>query len=132
MKNINTLDQNHQNPEFWDGHGCALCQNEQYEDAIAAFDKAITLNLNYCQAWNNRGNALCGLGRQAQALESYDKALAINPQYHQAWFNRGLLLAEMQAYGNALESYDRAISIHPDPRYIHAKENIWLKKKLFA
>jgi tetratricopeptide (TPR) repeat protein len=128
---INTFDQNQQNPEFWESHGCVLCQTEQYEDAIAAFNNALALNPNYCKAWNNRGNALCAIKRQAQALASYDKAVALNPHYHQAWFNRGLLLAEMQAYGNALESYQRAIAIYPDPRYIHAQENIWLKKKLF-
>jgi tetratricopeptide (TPR) repeat protein len=132
VNNINSFDANNKNPEFWDGCGCALCQTEQYEEAIAAFDKAIALDSCYCQAWNNRGNALSGLKRQAMALASYDRAVALNPDYHQAWFNRGLLLAEMQAYGNALESYERAIAIHPDPRYIHAKEEIWLKRKLFT
>jgi hypothetical protein len=38
----------------------------------------------------------------------------------------------MQAYGNALQSYERAIAIHPDPRYFHAREDIWIKGKLFA
>lgn len=132
VNSINTFDEHDQNPEFWDSHGCALCQAEQYFEAVAAFNQALALNPNYCQAWNNRGNALCGLKDYAQALASYDKAIALNLQYHQAWFNRGLLLAEMQAYGNALESYERAIAIHPDPRYIHARDKIWLKRQLFA
>ncbi|MFB2893768.1 tetratricopeptide repeat protein [Aerosakkonemataceae cyanobacterium BLCC-F50] len=127
---MNIFEQNEQNPEFWDGHGCALCENEKYGEALAAFEKAIAINPNYCQAWNNRGNAFCGMKRYAEALFSYDKAVAIKPDYHQAWFNRGLLLAEMQAYGNAIESYERAIAINPDPRYIHAREKIWLNKKL--
>jgi hypothetical protein len=38
----------------------------------------------------------------------------------------------MKAYGNALEAYERAIAIHPDPLYLHAREDIWLKNKLFA
>jgi hypothetical protein len=41
-------------------------------------------------------------------------------------------LAEIMAYGNAVESYERAIAIHPDPRYLHAKEEIWLKQKLIT
>ena len=126
------VDHNPNCPELWDQQGCTLCQAEKYAEAIAAFDQAIALDPNYCQAWNNRGNVLGGLKRYAEALASYDRAVAIQPNYHQAWFNRGLLLAEMMAYGNALASYERAIAIHPDPRYLHAKDGIWLKKKLFA
>ncbi|WAL61654.1 tetratricopeptide repeat protein [Thermocoleostomius sinensis] len=129
---MNNMDDNHQSPEFWDGQGCALCAGEQYEDAIAAFNKALALDPRYCKAWNNRGNALCGMKRYAEALAAYDKAVALQPDYHQAWFNRGLLLAEIMAYGNALESFNRAIAISPDPRYLHAKADISVKQQVFA
>lgn len=121
-----------QTAETWNGKGCAFCENSQFTEALAAFDRAIALTPHYCTAWNNRGNALCGLNRSAEALFAYDKAIALNPTYHQAWFNRGKLLAEMGAYGNALESYERAIALEADPRYLHAHEDIWLKGKLFS
>jgi tetratricopeptide (TPR) repeat protein len=123
-----TLDQPSNRPEFWDGQ--AHCEAERFGEALAAFDQAIALDPNYCQAWNNKANALCGLQRYAEALAAYDRAVALRPDYHQAWFNRGLLLTEMMAYGNALESYDRAIALEPDPRYLHARADIWLKQKL--
>jgi len=126
------LDVNHNSPEFWDGQGCALCEKEQYGEAIACFDRALSLDATYCRAWNNRGNALSGLKRYADALAAYEKAVALQPDYHQAWFNRGLMFVEMGAYGNALESYERAIALHPDPMYLHAQEDIWLKRKLFT
>lgn len=129
---MNGFDRQEQHPEFWDGKGCAFCEAEQFEAAVAAFDRSIALNANYCKAWNNRGNALCAMKQYAAALASYDKAIALQPDYHQAWFNRGLLLTEMMAYGNALESYDRAITLNPDPRYLHARADIWLKQKLFV
>lgn len=129
---MNEFDRNNQQPEFWDGQGCALCEAERFQEAIAAFDQSIALDSNYYKAWNNRGNALCGLKRYAEALASYDRAIALRPDYHQARFNRGLLLAEMMAYGNALESYEQAIAINPDPRYLHSKADIWMKQKLFA
>lgn len=129
---MQSLDSNLDNPEFLDGHGCALCETGQFAEAVKTFDRAIRLDPTYCKAWNNRGNALSGMQRSAEALASYDRAVALNPGYHQAWFNRGLLLAEMMAYGNALESYERAIALHPDPRYLHAREDIWLKRKLYT
>jgi tetratricopeptide (TPR) repeat protein len=132
LTRIDGMNTDHQtdSPVFWDGQGCALCQVEQYEAALAAFDTAIALDANYCRAWNNRGNALCGLKRYAEALAAYDRAVALQPNYHQAWFNRGLLFAEMMAYGNAVESYERALAIHPDPRYLHAKADIYEKRRL--
>jgi tetratricopeptide (TPR) repeat protein len=130
-KHTTMMELDHQNsPEFWDGQGCTHCKAERYDQAIAAFDRAIALDATYCKAWNNRGNALCGQKKYVAALGSYDKAIALQPSYHQAWFNRGLLLVEMKAYGNAVESFDRAIAIHLDPRYLHAKAGIWLNKQL--
>ncbi|MBD1871350.1 tetratricopeptide repeat protein [Oculatella sp. FACHB-28] len=117
-------------PSDWQAQGCALCGAEQYQAAIAAFDRALSLEPKNCQTWNYRANALSALQRQAEALSCYDRAIALNPTYHQAWFNRGLLLAEMGAQGSALEAYDRAIALHPDPLYLHAWDDVWLKQKL--
>jgi tetratricopeptide (TPR) repeat protein len=117
-------------PEYWNAQGCDLCQQQEYAQAIASFDRALQLNPRYSQAWNNRANALSAVQRQAEALDNYDRAVALQPNYHQAWFNRGELLSELMAYGNAIASYDQAIAIEPDARYLHAKEDIWLKKKL--
>jgi tetratricopeptide (TPR) repeat protein len=119
-------------PEFWDEQGCRLCETAQFAAAIAAFEQAIALDFGYCKSWNNRGNALCGLKRYADALTSYERAIALRPDYHQAWFNRGLLFAEMGAYGNAVESYNQAIALHPDPLYLHARQDIWIKEKLYS
>lgn len=100
--------------------------------ALEAFDQAIALDPQHCPGHNNRGNALSQLKRYAEALAAYDQATAMAPSYHQAWFNRGQLLTEMGAYGNALESYAQAIRFKADPMYLHAQEDIWLKKKLVA
>lgn len=125
-------DQNHDCPDFWLAQGCRLCQTEQYAPAIAAFDRAIELHPRSSQAWNYRGNALSAMQRCAEAFAAYDRAVALEAGYHQAWFNRGLLLAEMLAYGEALASYERAIKLHPDPRYVHARDAIWVKRRLVA
>lgn len=118
--------------DFWLKKGCLLCETEQYAEALTCFDRALALSSNNNQAWNYRGNALSLMNRHGEALAAYEKAVAIAPRYHQAWFNRGLLLVEMGAYGNGIESFKQAMAIHLDPRYLHASEGIWLKKKLFA
>jgi len=114
----------------WQTKGFSLFKIGQYQDAIAAFDTALSLDPTNCQTWNFRGNALSALQQHAAALKCYDNATMINLNYHQAWFNRGLLLVEMGAYGSAIESYDRAISLYSDPCYLHARDAIYLKQKL--
>jgi tetratricopeptide (TPR) repeat protein len=118
------------NAEFWDEQGRDYAAQENYVGAIAAFDKAIALNPKYAEAWNHKGSALANSKRHAEAFAVFEQAVALQPQYHQAWFNRGLLLTAMGAYGMAVESYDRAIALESDQVYLHAREDIFLKKKL--
>ena len=112
--------------------GCNLCREQNYQPALEAFNQAINQDRTYSQAWNGRANALSQLNRQAEAFASYSQAIALSPRYHQAWFNQGVLLKEMGAYGNALESFEKAIAINPDPIYFHQRDEIYLKRKIFA
>jgi tetratricopeptide (TPR) repeat protein len=125
-------EQTEANAAFWDKQGRDYAALENYDDAIAAFDKAIAFDPQYAEAWNHKGSVLALSKRYAEAFAVFDRAIAIQPQYHQAWFNRGLLLVEMGAYGTAVESYERAISLEADPVYLHAREDIFLKRKLIA
>ncbi len=120
----------------WCAQAQGHCESGDFAAAALAYGEALKcggpLGGGDCQTWNNHGNALSQVQRYAEALAAYDRATALNPSYHQSWFNRGQLLTEMGAYGNALESYDKAISLQPEPVYLHAKADIFLKKKLVA
>lgn len=56
----------------------------RYEEALAAYDKALEIKPDFHLAWYNRGNALGSLERYEEALISYDKALEFNPDLYQA------------------------------------------------
>ncbi|NJR71257.1 MAG: tetratricopeptide repeat protein [Synechococcales cyanobacterium CRU_2_2] len=120
----------------WCAQAQGHCEAGDFAAAATAYAQALKCSgpqgNRDCQTWNNHGNALSQVQRYAEALAAYDRATALNPSYHQSWFNRGQLLTEMGAYGNALESYDRAIALQPEPVYLHAKADIFLKKKLVA
>ena len=64
-------------------------------EALASYDKAIVLKLDFAAAHNNRGNALMDLKRPAEALASYDKAIALKPDYVEAHSNRGNALVDL-------------------------------------
>jgi tetratricopeptide (TPR) repeat protein len=87
---------------------------KKYEEAIAAYDKALQIKPDFHEAWNNRGNALDDLGRCEEAIASHHKALQIKPDFHEAWNNRGNALGNLGRDEEAIVSYDKALQIKPD------------------
>jgi predicted O-linked N-acetylglucosamine transferase (SPINDLY family) len=51
----------------------------RFDEALATYDKALTIKPDDASALSNRGNALLELRRFDEALTSYEKALAIEP-----------------------------------------------------
>jgi Flp pilus assembly protein TadD len=84
------------------------------EEALAAYDRCISLRTGYAEAHFNRGNVLKELRRLKEALESYGQAITLNPRYVQAYNNRGTVFYELRQWTEALESYDRAVALKPD------------------
>jgi tetratricopeptide (TPR) repeat protein len=73
-------------------HGNCLFQAGEYDEAIAAYDRAIELHPEFYQAWNNRGSTCFRLKRYYEAIENFDRALSLKPDYAQAQQNRELAL----------------------------------------
>jgi uncharacterized protein (TIGR03032 family) len=73
--------------------GAQLLQRERrLADALAMFEKAVSLQPGSAEAWNHYGNALQDAGRQEQALECYRKAVAADPSFGPAVQNLGYVL----------------------------------------
>ncbi|MEH1830092.1 MAG: tetratricopeptide repeat protein [Nostoc sp.] len=87
---------------------------QDYKEAIASYDKALSIKPDDQQAWYNQGIALEKLGRNEDAITSFEKALAIKPDDHQAWYNRGNALRKLRRDEEAMASFDKALSIKPD------------------
>jgi len=111
--------ESHEKLEVWKIQGAALLQEEQYEEAIAIYEKALQFDPENHQIWYQLGNAVLRLG-QYDAANNYWKfatcieALKRNPDDYQAWGNRGNALSAIGRKEEAIASYDRALSINPD------------------
>ncbi|MBE9117058.1 tetratricopeptide repeat protein [Lusitaniella coriacea LEGE 07157] len=81
----------------------------QYQDAIASYDRVLETLSNSYKAWNNRGVALEHLEQYEEAIISYDRALKIKPDFDKAWYNKGIALKELERYEAAIESYNQAL-----------------------
>ena len=58
--------------------GTALLNSGKYNESIAYFDKALTINPNDVMALNSKGLALYRLGEYNGSISYFNKALAIN------------------------------------------------------
>lgn len=109
------LGNNFSNAQDWFNYGCELCDLEQYEKAIAAFDKAIEFDTDHFETWFNKAAILHRLERYEEAIASYTKVIEINPDYSDAWFNRGLIFEyHLENHTSALENYDKATELDPE------------------
>src|SRR6516162_4183126 len=62
---------------------------KRYPEALASYEKAIELKLDYANAHFNRAFILKLLNRYDEALAGYDKASALYPGHAEAHNNRG-------------------------------------------
>lgn len=106
---------------FHSNYGLALLDMGNLAGALAAFDRAITLNSNFAGAFSNKGNALHMLGRYPEALANCERAIALAPRVAGAHYNRAQTLHALGRLTDALASYDQCVALAPD--YADAQVN---------
>ena len=76
------------------------------DEAIEAFDKALSLKPDYSDAYYNMGNALHNQGKLDEAIEAYNKALFLKPNYAEAHQNLSFSLLNVGQLKKGLEEYE--------------------------
>jgi len=88
----------------------------RYEEAVAAYDQAVSLDPRFGKAWRNRGLSLSLLNRTTEAEESFQKALTIDPNDMEALYYQSLSRSYAGNTNGALESLDKVIAESPKNR----------------
>jgi len=107
--------------------GVALEQDNQQQEAIAEYRKAIDIEPGRFQAHNNLANLLAAMGSREKAFEEYQEALRLNPNSPVAHMNFATLLIDMGRFDEAMNEYTKAAQLDPeDPRtyYLMGKANL--------
>ena len=92
----------------WDGDPA------QWEDAIDAYRRVVSIDPTYAAAWNNLGLLLHRMGRYDEASEAYLAALGQDPQCCEAAYNLGSLHEDRGAIEEAIGDYRKALELSPD------------------
>lgn len=90
-----------------------LTQDHRYEDAIAAYHKALEWFPESYETWLEIGKLYLKQQNYHRAMEAYQKAIDIDENRDEAWYYLGNTLSKSEQYLRALTAYDRALSIHP-------------------
>jgi tetratricopeptide (TPR) repeat protein len=92
------------------------------DEAIASFNKALSLKPDYAEAYYNMGLAFQDQGKLEEAIGSYNKALSLKPDYAEAYNTTGNALQDQGKLEEAIASYNKALSLKPD--YAEAYNNM--------
>ncbi len=90
-----------------------------YDAAIQAYDRALSLNPKYVAAYYNRGLAYAALGALDSAIADCTRAIELAPDQVQAYRQRGLLYFRKGVFDQALRDYDAALQLDPGMVEIH-------------
>ena len=108
------------NTSAWDSYAAALFAAGRFEDALAAYDRAVAFDPGDAAHFHrNRGITLMEMGRPEEALAAYDRAVALDPGNAGFHRDRGDTLMEMGRPEEALAAYDRAVALDPGNAGFH-------------
>ena len=102
--------------------GNALKDQGKLDEAVEAYNKALSIKPDYAAAYCNMGNALKDQGKLDEAIKAYNKALSIKHDYADAYNNMGNTLKEQGKLNEAIEVLNKVLSI--EPNYADAHYNI--------
>ncbi len=86
----------------------------RYEEAIAAYQKAVELRPTESSYYNNLGNTLAKAGKIDEARLAYQKSAELNPtRAAEAWMNLGIVLWQNYRYEEAIEPLQKSLELNP-------------------
>ena len=110
----------------------ALWENDFLEEAIVAYNKAITIDPEYSIAYNNLGVIyLDGIGNVKEAARLFEKSIEINPSYTLANFNLARAYQAMDDLTEAAEYYQKALNLNKTSHDIDEEDIMTRLHKLF-
>ncbi len=86
---------------------------DEHVEALAACERATTLDPKSAVAWCYKGWALGAVGRYAEALAACERALELDPKTADAWMFKGAALNRLGRFAESLPAAERAIELAP-------------------
>jgi tetratricopeptide (TPR) repeat protein len=94
--------------------GEALQSDEQLDDAVRAYERALGLRPDYAPSHNNLGAVLRERGKLDEAIDHLEEALRLRPDFVEAAYNLANALAAKGNLDEAVAQYRNVLELAPD------------------
>ncbi len=108
--------------EFYGLKGMTFYKQNKNAEAMAAFEKALSLDGRNATARYYRAALLDRMNQPDQSVAAYRETVAIAPDHAPAWFDIGVVEYNRGDFPNAEKAYKEALRI--DPIYYRANANL--------
>ena len=107
-------------PENWNYLGVAYWNVGRFDDALSAYDKALSLDQNNPIVFNNIGSLYLSMylkskdaGDLGKAVKNLNKAIGLDPRYASALNGLGTALKIQGDIAGAIEAWKKAVELKP-------------------
>ena len=94
--------------------GNSLQESGRFDEAVAAYKKAIELNPNFSWSYHSLGDVLLKLEKWEEAVAAYKKAVELNPEFSWSYHNLGDALLKLRQWEEAAVAYRCEIALNSD------------------
>lgn len=106
--------------QFWLDYGRQLSDSIRYTEALAALERAVSLDELNVEALYAKGTCLAMLARYDEALAAFEQTLLLDEHYVPAWDGKAWALGILGRQVEALAAVNRALEL--DPEYFDAQK----------
>jgi len=100
-------------PRAWCVLGNCFSLNNETEEAIKCFRRAIQLDPNLVYAYSLIGHELVALEKYDKAIQMFQAALDLDPRQYNAWWGLGDVFQRQEDFSQAKYNFLRALDINP-------------------
>jgi tetratricopeptide (TPR) repeat protein len=97
---------------------------QEYEEAIAAYQKAIAINPDFSQPYNQMGYSYRFVGRDDEAEKAFKKYIELIPGDPNPYDSYAELLMKTGRFGESIKTYEKALAV--DPHFVASYVGIGL------
>jgi tetratricopeptide (TPR) repeat protein len=93
--------------------------NNDFDNALNYFKKAIEINPKFAEAHHNLGIVYYNLNEKNGAVDELKNAIRLNGGYAKAYYSLALVYYESKDYGNVLQNLLKVIELEPENANAH-------------